>query len=246
MKNRYPQKKLYILVLMIALIFTATCYFRHTEEEKLFKKSVKQINYLFFRYKKIPNNPVEFKAMPDKNRIIYKANNVGKNKDELRLFYKETAERWVSIDNNLLKLSRTEFLSDWEYDIKFCRFFLYIIWTNVNVDKNVLKNGIDVHRDLITILSESKYKLHTWTKEETKTSFWSNFNSLFNPNLSDKENIAALSQMQIATIQLRLNEFKSAINSYQKVINNYPMSRLAENARLQIDVCNELLQSDQQ
>jgi hypothetical protein len=238
-KSIVVKRIIYFCSLFFTLTIIGSCDWFVPQNEKAFRYNVRQLEKLLDGYEKVPNNKINWKKNPHETKAIYVGTNFGKNKSELKAFYKETALQWEKVDVGFLELIDEKESSEWKFDAIFCRAFMYTIWAKVDNNISRIEKTISVLDDYIAFIPS--HKIHKWTKNAMGKSFWEKYGRIFNPNFSDELNISLLFRLEKSALLMLIGNYKMAKEQYEYVAKNAQGTNFDAIAKGQIEVCEDLI-----
>jgi len=214
---------------MACLLWIGSCGGSTTQEEKLFKNTVEELNQLI----------IQFEDIPDETTTQGHKATISKNRVRVKSFYATTAKEWNSIDDRLLELRNSELGSNWKLDAIFCRAVLHTKLVEITPSRELVLKTIQALEDYIS--NSVDKKLNKWTKNAMEDSVLKNYRKVFAPKFSDEENISIIFQMLKAFELMILKEYNEAIVIYETIVKKYPESYLVDSAKAQITTCKQLM-----
>ena len=227
----FPSKKsLVIFLLLFCFLYLGACDSTSSQGERDLKGVLRRLNHLRHNYDKIPVK----KKQQGTAFIIWK------DKKQLKSFYEEYQNEFKSIDNTLFKIINMRDEKVWYDDAIFCRSILYLLWTRVDPDDELVKKAIDVSGHYVDL--SFNYNIEKRTKTALRESFWNKYKDVISADLSYEENARMIFQSYIAYLLLKLENYKAAIEQYELVAKTYRGTKLSEYAKKQVNGIKDVLE----
>jgi len=242
-------KAKYISVIIGVIIIGISCTKPLSEEEKLFITTAKELDKLIITLKKLYSNKSrEFKEEQIGKSIRYRM--IIMKKEVGEKYREEIKKKWMKINNNLQEIIQQDYSGKWKDDAMFCLAFGYMTVANFENTDTYDENAIRTMRKFIN--DYPKWQIEKLTKKILKRSYFNNLKEWkktsiemgFSSNISDEEETKALFQSAIGMQMMKIKEYKKAIKEYNEVIREYPTSIFAGQAKMQIEVCKELMEKE--